>query len=189
MRVFKDDEGNAWELAITVGALRRVKAYLPGVDLLKIDEPDPSVQMPAGLSDEAQKKWEAPPLNLRLTIEPVLVCECICAILKPTLDAKGLGPDDFYDKMAGPGLYVGLAAFWEDLDHFFQSLGRDDLAQLAKVQRKLLAEIVSENRSAIEAWDQSRTPTTKPPNPSASTPGSSSTDSPASSASTPSPAP
>jgi len=186
MHVFKDDTGEAWELAITVGALRRVKAYLPGIDLLKIDEPDPAARPPEGLSEDERKKWEAPPLNLRLTMEPVLVCECICCVLKPTLDTQGLGPDDFYERMAGAGLRDGLAAFWEDLDDFFQSLGRSDLSALAKAQRKLLAEIVSGNRSAIEAWDQSRT---NSPSQNGSTPGNSSTDSPASSASTPPPSP
>jgi len=188
MKVFQDDQGHEWELSINVGSIRRVKAHFPDVDLLKIDERDPAAVQPPPPDPQNPPPWEAPPLQARLTLDVVLVCECICCILKPQLDAKNVTPDQFYEQMAGAGLRNGLAAFWGDLDDFFLSLGRSDLSGLAKVQLKLLAEIVSANASAIEAWETQRTQATSQP-PNALTHGNSSTVSPASSASTPTPAP
>ena len=149
MRTFKDDKGQAWDLAVTVGGIRRIKAALPDVDLLKIDEPDPACTRPT----DAPKEWEAPALQIRLSLDSILVCEIIALLLKPQIEAQGRTAEDFFENMAGRGLREGLAAFWGDLDDFFQSLGRSDLASLASAHCKLLAEIVQGNKSAIEAWE------------------------------------
>lgn len=192
MHPFQDDTGQTWELSLTVGALRRVKGFLPDVDLLRIDE-EPTCSTCQGTSppdvpcEACGGAGKGPPLLATLSGNPVLVCEILCCVIKPQLDALGIAPDQFYDRMAGPGLRAGLAAFWQELDDFFQQLGRSDLSQLAKVPCKLLAELVSLNRSAIEAWEterqqnRHRTPT------NAATDGSSSTGSPASSESIPTP--
>lgn len=126
MRVFKDEQSREWELAITVGTIRRVKAALkdrlPGrdVDLLKIDEGQP-------------------PLVALLSIDVELIVDVIWVLVKDRRDGQDISDEQFVLAMGGDAMVAATAAFWGDLRDFFQKLGRKDLAQVIQTQIDLLA--------------------------------------------------
>jgi hypothetical protein len=67
MRSFRDNENRQWNVALTIGALKRVKAEID-VDLLLLDVGDP-------------------PLGARLSTDMALVCDVLFVLVKPQADA------------------------------------------------------------------------------------------------------
>ena len=151
MQLFKDDQGHEWTIAITVGAIKRVKALLPGIDLAKPDE-------------------GKPPLIGRLPIDPVLLCDVIYCLVKPAADAANITDEQFGEAMGGDALAHAAAAFWEEYKDFFQRLDRHDVARLVATQQALLREIVEQTTGEIEKWETARL--RQPPTESLSTLGS-----------------
>jgi hypothetical protein len=159
MQIFTDDQGQTWTLAINVGALKRQKAMLPDLDLLNMD----------------------PPLAAKLAVDPFLLCDVLFVLLKPQADELGITDVQFGERM-GLSLGSAIKAFWQDLSDFFRSLERQDQAQVLTTLQQILREAIEHNAAATDrVGKELKLPMlgAVPP------PGSSSTASPASSASTP----
>ncbi len=139
MHVFKDDKDEAWELAINVASIKRVRSYLPDVDLIK---PDPAL-------------WD------RLGNDLIFACDLIYVLVKPQADARGLSDIEFGERLGGAAIIPAVNALLEEWTDFFQRT----------------------ERAAAAIGAKSTTP------PGSSTPGTSSTGSPASSASILAPSP
>jgi hypothetical protein len=171
MHAFTDTAGRSWELSLTIGAAKRVKGLL-GVDLLRLSEGDP-------------------PLVSRLHTDTVLLIDTIFALLKPQADAASISDEQFGEALGGNAAWDAYQAFSAELEDFFRQFHRPDLERTVAINRKLVetkpqqavayveraaaaAERVTtaEIEETLREWEAARTPT----------PGSASTNLPASSA-------
>lgn len=163
MKSFKDTKGRQWSVAVTVGAVRRVKALLD-VDLMTIGTGN------TGLARS-------------LAVDPLLLVDVLFVLLKPDADAAGVTDEEFGSAMGGTSLDDATDAFMEELADFFpkgqREVLRTALAKMrdgqARAAEMALAEMEKLDVGAILA--------------NASTRGDSSGSTPASSASTPNPEP
>ena len=158
MKTFTDTQGRVWTIAVTVDAVKRVRA-LTGTDLLAVAGGD---------------------LLERLSTDPVLLADVLYAVVKPEADAKQVTDADFGRALAGDAIGSATAALLGDIVDFFPAPKRRLLAKalgkLTEVQDLALA-AASARVDALDAGslvDQAL-----------STDGPSSGDSPASSAATP----
>jgi len=175
MRAFKDSAGREWEISITVSSLRRVR------DNLKIDLLDP-------MSGES-------PLLTQLFLDVILLGDVLYWLCYPQIQSRDLNPDSFGEKIGGGEGRLAYEAFFEELKDFFRLRGRSELvrvidANLGMVRKgieaasrmmesrlepeidRLLAEAVAKMEGDLSAL-------------SIGGPGTTSTNSPASSESTP----
>jgi hypothetical protein len=106
MRTFTDNAAppRTWLLEITVSAIKRVRRTC-SVDLLKVHEGDP-------------------PLADRLSADPVLTSEVICALVDPQIRERGISADDFDAALSGRALGQAITMFWEEVTDFFLSLAQ-----------------------------------------------------------------
>jgi hypothetical protein len=139
MQIFTDDQGQAWTLAITVGSLKRLKALLPEMDLLNMD----------------------PALAARLSVDPILLCDVLYALVKPQADALGISDAQFGERL-GLSLGKAISAFWLDLTDFFQGLDRQDQARVLTTLQEILRGVIERNAAAIEQYQESSSSTGSP---------------------------
>jgi hypothetical protein len=157
MKTFTDTQGRVWTIAITVDAVKRVRA-LTGTDLLAVAGGD---------------------LLERLSTDPVLLADVLYAVVKPEADAKQVSDADFGRALAGDAIGAATTALLQDVVDFFPAPKRALLAKalgkLTEVQDLALAAASArvDALDAVSLVDQAQTP------------GPSSGDSPASSASIP----
>jgi len=129
MRTFKDASGREWRLAITIGAIKRVRTLL-GIDLLALHEGDPS------------------PYS-RLHLDPMTLVDVVYVLVKPQADADSVSDEQFGEAMTGEAVLAAYTGFMEELIDFFRLANRGDLAKIAEVYRDLIANRV--NRAAQRA--------------------------------------
>jgi len=126
MRTFTDTAARVWTLALSVDAMKRVKA-LTGVDF----------------RDAASGR-----LLQELTNDPVLLCDVLYAVVKPEAEAKGVSDEEFGRGLAGDVIDQATTALLEELVDFFPLARRG-------VVKKLLAKVKSleaKGIAAAEAW-------------------------------------
>jgi len=99
MRTFKDNAGRTWTVSITVNAIKRVRGLLD-VDLLEV--------VGGKLID-------------RLITDPVLLCDIVYAVCKPEADAQSVSDEDFGRAMAGDAIEHATTALLEELVSFSPS--------------------------------------------------------------------
>ena len=112
MKSFQDNEGRRWDLALSVDAVKRVKA-LTEIDLLEAVDGK---------------------LLERLAGDPVLLCDVIYAVCKPQADQSNITDEQFGRAMAGDAIDAATTALLEELVGFFPSRRR---AVLQKAIEKL----------------------------------------------------
>lgn len=168
MKQFKDMKGRPWDVEVTVSTLKRVKALL-GVDLMQVVEGKDLLQ--------------------RLYADPCFLVDVVCAVLRPQLEAKGVGDEDFGAAMAGDAIEHAAVALIEEIIAFCPS--QKDRANLLAVWKAAqsgmerardLAAARIQSGALDKAIDKAIGQTL-------GTAGISSTTPPASSASTPAPTP
>lgn len=166
MHTFTDNAKRTWTIAITVDAVKRVRASAD-VNLLGIID--------AGLLD-------------RLIRDPVLLCDVIYAACKPDADRQNITAEQFGQAMAGDAIDEATRALLEDLVDFFPNA--QDRATLRRIlestwkvmdrARTLVAQRVTDGtldryvekalRDAEESLDKASAPSGTPLGSSASTP-------------------
>jgi len=112
MQTFTDTQGRVWSVAITVDAVKRVRA-LTGTDLLAVAGGD---------------------LLERLSTDPILLADVLYACVKPEADAKQVSDIDFGRALAGDVIGAATTALLQDIIDFFPAPKR---ALLAKALGKL----------------------------------------------------
>jgi hypothetical protein len=119
MKAFKDKTGRMWEVAVDVGAAKRLRD-LAGVDLGDI------------LAKENK-------LIERLRLEPILLVDALYAICKPQADAAAppISDEDFGRSMDGEALDGAILALFEELVSFFPSPTRQVLGAVVKRMKSL----------------------------------------------------
>ncbi|MGC1272619.1 MAG: hypothetical protein WBC44_02840 [Planctomycetaceae bacterium] len=161
MHTFTDTAGRAWSVVINVDAIRRVRARLD-VNLL----------------DAIEGR-----LLERLVGDPVLLCDVLFVLVEPEAIAKQVTDEEFGRSLGGDVLEAATTALLEELVDFFPSgrraVFRKALDKLQALEQMALA-TANERLDSDELERQMAAAL-------ASTPGSSSGNSPASSASPPDP--
>ena len=176
MRTFKDNAGRSWSLALSVWTVKKVRDLL-GVDLLDLgDESAPA------------SSGKKPGLLLRLIADPVLLVDVLYVVCRDQADAASVTDEQFGRAMGGDAIDAATKAFLEELADFTPS-PRDRArakkviattwAMIDRVQDVLDARAEKELPAAVEALLTEMA--------EMSAPGSSSTNSPASSEPTPAP--
>jgi hypothetical protein len=127
---FTDRTGRAWNLEITVAALKRVR------DLAKVDLCQVGDGVEVRLDDLA------------------LMGEVIFALLEPQAKAAGVSLDAFLVALDGPAAAGAMAAFWEEMHAFFRPclpLVGALIAVAAKTAREVRAEQAAQSTSGGES--------------------------------------
>lgn len=113
MKTFNDNAGRTWTVAINVDAIKRVKSLL-GANLLEAVEGK---------------------LIERLVSDPVMLCDVLYVLCKPEADSKQVSDEDFGRAMAGDAIDLGTTCLLEELVDFFPLAKRQVLAKaLAKLK-------------------------------------------------------
>ena len=99
MKIFTDNAGRTWTVAINVDAIKRVRDLLE-VDLLEV------------LDGKLIEK---------LYRDPVLLCDVVYAVCKPEADARNVTDEDFGRAMAGDAIEHATKALLEELVLFSPS--------------------------------------------------------------------
>jgi len=137
VEVFVDTKGKQWELAITVGAIKRVRG------LLEIDLTDLTGPRSAG----------GDPLMTELQLDLVLLVDVIYVICKPQADEADISDEQFAELLAGGSIYAARQAFWEALLDFFHQVHRQDQAKAIQKQMRLVDAMVNKTSRDVDAID------------------------------------
>ena len=103
MHHFTDSAGRAWNVHLTVGAIRAVKA--------------------ATQEDLCAALDGTPPLYQRLASDMVLFADVLAAVLGPQMTAAKVTAADLDALLEGKTLAAASDAFFEELADFFQGRG------------------------------------------------------------------
>jgi hypothetical protein len=187
MRTFTDNAGRTWTVSVNVETARRIRT-MAHVDLMELVEASPA-------EPAAGKR----PLLERLVRDPILLCDVLYVACKDQADQLSVSDADFGRALYGAAIAAGRTALLEEIADFFPDEGPAIRSQAGKIQRAtrelaekldlyvqgidttqrieiLLAAMAAKEKADLEHLQRQL----QPPGP-----GTSSTSSPASSASTP----
>lgn len=122
MKTFHDAHGREWTVEVNVATLKRVKD-LTGLDLTKLVDPDSDVIR-------------------RLSDDVFLLFECLCALLKPQLESRGLTADEFGQSLDEESTEKAATALFEGTIDFFR-----------EQKRMLLKRAFSKVKTAVETTE------------------------------------
>lgn len=132
MKSFKDREGRAWDLFLTLGSLKRIKAAT-GLDML----------------DLRQWSAESNPLN-RLSQDPVVLADTLFALCRSQLDVRGLTDEQFADSLGGEAIDDALLALVEEWSDFFHQGRKPTESTLLRQALDVLKEVRARNAATAE---------------------------------------
>jgi len=133
MHTFKDSKGRQWEIAMTLGNVKRVRDTLH-IDLLQPEAGDP-------------------PLLQRLGVDEFLLAEVIEKFLEPQFAEKGTTADDVMAAFDGETILAAQSAFYDEMVAFFQSRGRNDRAKAVQKQQAVIKAATAAAVQQIEDFD------------------------------------
>ncbi|MBN2559918.1 MAG: hypothetical protein JXQ75_03185 [Phycisphaerae bacterium] len=162
MHTFVDTKNRTWNLSLTLGAAKRVRDLL-GINLLEPEAGDP-------------------PLLTRLGTDPILLLDVIYCLVEPQAQKDGVSDVEFGESLGGDAVLQAQQALYEELIDFFRRSGRTDRAEALATQQRVIALAIQRTLTEIEGMDLEASLAQAGLGP---THGSSSTNSPASSASSP----
>jgi len=123
MSKFKDNAGRDWDVNITVGTVKRVKADT-SYDLITVIGGEVAIQ--------------------RLSTDPLLLAEVLFSIIRPQAEAKGITLEQFLESLGGESIEKATDAFMEALANFSPPQRRDLLlkavGKLKEAEKVILAE-------------------------------------------------
>ena len=120
MQSFKDTEGQAWDIKIDVGAVKRVRDALK-VDLVKIDDGN---------------------LLQSLYDDPVLLVDVIFCLCQAQATTAGLSDVEFAERFGGDTVAEATEAFVAELIAFFPNPRRRDLLTAAMEKMQVIEDKV-----------------------------------------------
>lgn len=128
MRQFTDLLGTVWEISITVGSARRVKAAIPEADLL-------------AFASGCQFG--------RIATDPEFLADVLYEIVKPQAETRGITAEAFGERLAGESLGSASEALMRAIADFFQAQAvRDALHQMIDLMKSRIEEIA---KAAVDA--------------------------------------
>lgn len=90
-----------------------------------------------------------PPLITRLISDQLLVGELICALLEKQFEEKGMTEADMNESFDGKTLLAASSAFFEELMDFFQGCGRPDMAEAIKARTVMVGAMIARTMQAV----------------------------------------
>lgn len=120
MKTFKDNKEKSWDVSINVGCIKRIKE-LAGVDLI------------------AESGKDKDNIFIRISSDPVLLCDIIYAICKPQADERQISDEQFGEAMGGDALDSATECFVEELINFFPKAKREMLRKMTEKMKDLEA--------------------------------------------------
>jgi len=151
MQEFKDSKDQAWPLAMTIGAVKRVKR-LCGVDLF-----DPLGTGRKKQSGKARRVKPRRPLVTRLQLDPGLLVDVIFALVKPTADERGISDEQFAELLGPERAYDAFQAFMVEWRDFFLKLRRETEAKAIGANMELVAAEDKRNVTLVEKATEAAT--------------------------------
>lgn len=136
MKTFTDKSGRIWEIAITLGAAKRLRDKLD-IDLLQPEQGDP-------------------PLLTRLGTDELLLGEMLCELLLSQFESHGTSEADVWDAFDGETLLAAQDAFYADLVDFFRSRGRADRSRAVARQAEVIQQAIATSAQRIDEIDIDR---------------------------------
>ena len=133
MRNFEDEEGQNWEIVLTIASAKRVRDLLQ-VNLLELDQGEP-------------------PLIARLTSDVILLIDVIFCLVKPQADKLKISDEQFAEGLGGEAAERATKAFLEELADFFRGLGREEMAQAIERAQEVIRLGVKKAAEQIAAMD------------------------------------
>jgi len=179
MKEFRDDQGRPWMVAITVAAAERVRGLVT-VDVTEdVEQSDGTVsrQTRKAPLDIIDTSSIANTLQI-LRSQYGTVGEVLYAICRKQADEKKISREEFLDGLRGDAIEAGVKAIEEELVDFFPPRLRKMVGLLATKMDEVAAEMLGQAEARMQAatasslLEQSGTPSTRPPESSASTPES-----------------
>ena len=131
MKSFQDEQGNKYDIKLTVGAVKRVRD-LAGEDIYDLTSGEP-------------------PLANRLTTDIILFVDVIYACCKLQADEYGVSDAQFGENLAGKSISDAAEAFWAELIESFQQAGRTDQATVAEKNRQVMIAAISRGTQEMAA--------------------------------------
>ena len=128
MHTFTDTENRTWELALTIGAVKRTRAELK-VNLLD----------PLGTGAKRSGVKKRPPLLTRLQLDPILLIDVIWVLVRPEADRQGITDEQFAEALGGDAAYEAFQAFMAEWRDFFQRLRRETEARAVEANLAMVA--------------------------------------------------
>lgn len=129
MRIIKDNEDRAYELAITIGTYRQVKQDT-GIDLALINAPGPSGQ----------------PLIADLHNSTIVLLDVLWSLVRHKAQKNKVSRDVFDAAFFGEKFVETRTAFFEELELFFRNQGRteeaDEISAIPEAERATLGRIL-----------------------------------------------
>lgn len=119
MRTFTDNAGRTWSVCLNIDSARRIKS-LAGVDIMEFVEGD---------------------LLEKVMRSPLLLFDVIYAICQEQAATQNISPEEFGKAMGGAAIVAARTALLEEVCDFFQEEGQTIRRQASKLQvayRKLL---------------------------------------------------
>jgi hypothetical protein len=117
MKTFHDNTGRPWRVEIDIGAIKRVREFLPEVDLL-------APHSPAVGETRKDRRGRPMPLMTRLMYDDVLLVDTIFVVVKPQADALKVSDLDFAAAIGGKAALEANRAFQAEWADFFRQRGR-----------------------------------------------------------------
>lgn len=176
MREFKDEEGRPWRVALTIGAVLRVK------DMVAIDAVDDAtgavVKRPFDMADAGQIAQTFQVLRSQFAT----IGEVLYAILVKQVEERKLTREDFLDGLRGESLEAAATVLEQELVDFFPPRLRKMVALLAKKMQEVANDMMTKAEASLESATieslagQSGTASGKPQESSGSTQASGQSD-------------
>lgn len=140
MREFKDRDGRAWQIDLTIGNVLHVKRHSEG----RFDLFDPS------------QTFDGQPLQVVLITDLTVFWEVLWLLVEQQAAAADVSAVAFGQAMAADCLVNAQQVFFDEWRDFFRSLRRPDAALSVETQAKTLATAVKLVTAKIQAIDQTR---------------------------------
>jgi len=119
MKTFTDTEGRPWTIDLNITTVKRIRSRL-NIDLMKISDGDP-------------------PLVTVLQQDVILLCDVIYVAIEPVATALGVKDEQFGAALGGKAILDASEAFWGALQDFFQSQGKQALANVIEKAQAMQA--------------------------------------------------
>ena len=137
MKVFKDSNGQDWQIALNVLQMKRVRAAL-GVNLVNVITLDKDGAVKVDLID-------------RIANDPCLLVDILWVLVEGQAKAIGITDEQFGTALVGDAIERATAAFLDELVDFFPGARRLFLKKAVDLARKYAGEWTTVLAKALES--------------------------------------
>ncbi len=145
MREYKDEEGRPWRVALTIGAILRVK------DMVSIDVVDDVtgavVKRPFDMADAGQIAQTFQVLRSQFAT----IGEVLYAVLVKQVEERKLSREEFLDGLRGDSLEAAATVLEQELVDFFPPRLRKMVALLAQKMQEVASEMMAKAEATLSA--------------------------------------